>query len=203
MVKKFEIDENLIAMAAFTKIVKKFYKDLGANRSTEVIEKFKQAMISPESFCKLNFDPDDIQRKYANLKITVGGFDPNDTDADIIESDILIAYNEIDKIDNTQSVSVNAGRFLDMVDDKTFKYYKIGDFAPGRDDSYFMGVLDEKLKYHKPCNANGTNDTDNTNSTENVEQIAQMVKNEVLSEIVKGLPEAFEKAMYTNAKNAK
>lgn len=33
MIKKFEIDENLIAMAAFTKIVKKYYKGLGANRS--------------------------------------------------------------------------------------------------------------------------------------------------------------------------
>ena len=200
MVKKFEIDENLIAMSAFTKIVKKFYKGLGANRSPEVIEKFKQAMISPESFCKLNFDPDDIQRKYANLKITVGGFDPNDTDADIIESDILIAYNGIDKIDNTQSASVNAGRFLDMLDDKTFKYYKIGDFAPGCDDSYFMGVLDEKLKYYKPCDTDNTNGTDNSDSVGDIEQIAQKVKSEVLSEITKGLPEAFEKAMYTNVR---
>lgn len=200
MVKKFEIDENLIAMAAFTKIVKKFYKDLGANRSPEVIEKFKQAMISPESFCKLNFDPDDIQRKYANLKITVGGFDPNDTDADIIESDILTAYNEIDKIDNTQSVAVNTGRFLDMLDDKTFKYYKIGDFAPGRDDSYFMEVLDEKLKYYKPCDTYDTYSTDEDNTIGDVEQIAQKVKSEILSEIMQGLPKAFEKAMYTNVR---
>lgn len=190
-------------MAAFTKIVKKFYKDLGANRSTEVIEKFKQVMISPESFCKLNFDPDDIQRKYANLKITVGGFDPNDTDADIIGGDILTAYNEIDKIDNTQSVAVNAGRFLDMLDDKTFKYYKIGDFAPERDDSYFMGVLDEKLKYHKPCNADDINGTDNSDLVGDIEQIAQKVKNEVLSEIMQEIPKAFQNCMYTNLKNVK
>ena len=196
MVKKFEIDENLIAMTAFTKIVKKFYTDLGANRSTEVIEKFKQAMISPESFCKLNFDPDDIQRKYANLKITVGGFDPNDTDADIIEGDILTAYNEIDKIDNTQSVAVNAGRFLDMVDDKTFKYYKIGDFAPERDDSYFMGVLDEKLKYHKPCDDTNKDNVDFVD----IEQVTQEVKEEIYKEVVQGLSKAVEKYLFVNAK---
>lgn len=202
MVKKFEIDENLIVMSAFTKIVKKFYKDLGANRSPEVIEKFMQAMINPAHFCRLDFDIDDIQRRYANLEI-VAEFDPYAIDADIIESDILDAYNELDEIYKKDTPAVNAGRFLEMLDDKTHKYYKLGDFAPGRDDSYFMEVLDEKLKYHKPCNANGTNDTDNNNSTENVEQIAQMVKNEVLSEIVKGLPEAFEKAMYANVKNVK
>lgn len=200
MIKKFEIDENLIAMTAFTKIVKKYYKDMGANRSPEVIERFKQAMINSEHFCKLDFDLNDIQRRYANLKITVG-FDPNVADADIIESDIIDAYNEIDKIDNTQSVAVNAGRFLDMLDDKTFGYYKIGDFAPERDDSYFMGVLDEKLKYHKPCNTDDTNGTDNSNPVDvNVEQIAQKVKSEVLNEIMRELPKAFEKAMYTNIK---
>lgn len=196
MIKKFEFDENLIAMAAFTKLVKKFYKDLGANRSTEVIEKFKQAMISPESFCKLNFDPDNIQRKYANLKITVGGFDPNDTDADIIGGDILTAYNEIDKIDNTQSVAVNAGRFLDMVDDKTFKYYKLGDFAPGRDDSYFMGVLDEKLKYHKPCDDTNKDNVDFVD----IEQVTQEVKEEIYKEVVQGLSKAVEKYLFANAK---
>lgn len=75
MIKKFEINENLIAMAAFTKIVNKYYTDMGANRSPEVIEKFKKAMLDPAHFCRLDFDVDDIQRKYANLEI-VKKFDP-------------------------------------------------------------------------------------------------------------------------------
>lgn len=157
-------------------------------------------MICPESFCKLNFDPDDIQRKYANLKITVGGFDPNDTDADIIESDILIAYNGIDKIDNTQSASVNARRFLDMLDDKTFKYYKIGDFASERDDSYFMGVLDEKLKYYKPCDTYDTYGTDEDNTIVDIEEITQEVKEEIYKEVVQELPKAVEKYLFANVK---
>lgn len=156
MVKKFEIDENLIAMAAFTKIVKKYYKDMGANRSPEVIEKFKMAMINPEHFCRLDFDADDVQRRYANLEI-VKKLDPYVMDADVIESDILDAYNELEDIDKNGSPAVNTGRFLEMLDDKVLKYYKIGNFAPERDDSYFMGVLEEKLKHYKPYKADNTN----------------------------------------------
>lgn len=201
MVKKFEVDENLIAMSAFTKIVKKYYKDMGANRSPEVIEKFKMAMVNPEHFCRLDFNADDVQRRYANLKITVGEFDPNVADADVIESDILDAYNELEDIDKKDTPAVNAGRFLEMLDDKTFKYYKIGDFAPNRDDSYFMGVLEEKLKHYKPCGIDDTNGTDNLDSAENVKkELVETVKSEILSEIATEIPRAFEKAMYTNIK---
>lgn len=201
MVKKFEISENLIAMAAFTKIVKKYYKDMGANRSPEVIEKFKMAMVNPAHFCRLDFDTDDIQRRYANLKITVGEFDPNVADADIIGGDVLDAYNELEDIDKKDTPAVNAGRFLEMLDDKTFKYYKIGDFAPGHDDSYFVGVLNEKLKYHKPCNTDHDNSTNNLDSAENVKkELVETVKSEILSEIATEIPRAFEKAMYTNIK---
>lgn len=197
MVKKFEIDENLIAMAAFTKIVKKFYTELGANRSPEVIEKFKQAMINPEHFCRLDFDADDVQRKYANLKITIE-FDPADISAGIVESDILEAYNEIDKID-TQSVAVNAGRFLDMLDDKAHRHYKIGDFAPERDDTYFTNVLDEKLKhFNKLYNCDET-DTGEINHAEsiNIEQITQNIKNEIYSEIKNEIPKAMENCLFS------
>lgn len=151
MIKKFEIDENLIAMAAFTRIVKKYYMNMGAGGSPKAIKKFKKAMISPESFCKLDFDPDDIQRRYANLDIVIGGNIPNNADADVIEADILAAYNEIGKADITRFIAANTGRFIDMIDDLTVGYYKIGDFAPGCDDDYFLNVLDERLKYCKPC----------------------------------------------------
>lgn len=203
MIKKFEIDENLIAMAAFTKIVKKYYKDMGANRSPEVIEKFKMAMLSPEHFCRLDFDADDIQRRYANLKITVGEFDPNVADADIIGGDVLDAYNELEDIDKKDTPAVNAGRFLEMLDDKTFKYYKIGNFAPEHDDSYFMGVLEEKLKHYKPYKADNTNNANNVNPVGDVIQItedrlAEKVKDKILGSIIEELPRAFSQAIYTN-----
>lgn len=200
MVKKFEIDENLIAMAAFTKIVKKYYKNMGANRSPEVIEKFKMAMLSPEHFCRLDFDVDNIQRKYSNIEI-VKKFDPDTMDADIIQSDILDAYNELDELYKEDTPAVNAGRFLEMLDDKVLKYYKIGDFAPGHDDSYFVGVLEEKLKHYKPCGIDDTNGTDNLDSAENVKkELVETVKSEILSEIATEIPRAFEKAMYANIK---
>lgn len=200
MVKKFEIDENLIAMAAFTKIVKKYYKNMGANRSPEVIEKFKMAMINPAHFCRLDFDVDNIQRKYSNIEI-VKKFDPDTMDADIIQSDILDAYNELDELYKEDTPAVNAGRFLEMLDDKVLKYYKIGDFAPGHDDSYFVGVLEEKLKHYKPCGIDDTNGTDNLDSAENVKkELVETVKSEILSEIATEIPRAFEKAMYANIK---
>ena len=202
MVKKFEIDENLIAMAAFTKIVKKYYKNMGANRSPEVIEKFKLAMVSPEHFCRLDFDADDVQRRYANLEI-VKKLDPYVMDADVIESDILDAYNELEDIDKNGSPAVNTGRFLEMLDDKVLKYYKIGNFAPERDDSYFMGVLEEKLKHYKPYKADNTNNANNVNPVRDVDQIDQLAekaKDKILGDIASGLPKAFEKVMYTNIK---
>lgn len=200
MVKKFEINENLIAMAAFTKIVKKYYKNMGANRSPEVIEKFKLAMINPAHFCRLDFDVDNIQRKYSNIEI-VKKFDPDTMDADIIQSDILDAYNELDELYKEDTPAVNAGRFLEMLDDKTLGYYKIGDFAPNRDDSYFVGVLEEKLKHYKPCGIDDTNGTDNLDSAENVKkELVETAKSEILSEIATEIPRAFEKAMYTNIK---
>lgn len=147
MVRKFEINENFIAMGAFTKIVKKYYKNMGANRSSKGVEKFKKAMLDPAGFCKLNFDVDDIQRKYSNLKI-VKKFDPYALDANIIEKDILDAFNELDELYKADTPAVNAGRFLEMLDDKVFQYYKIGDFAPERNDEYFLSVLEEKLTHH-------------------------------------------------------
>lgn len=202
MVKKFEIDENLIAMAAFTKIVKKYYKDMGANRSPEVIEKFKMAMINPAHFCRLDFDVDNIQRKYSNIEI-VKKFDPDTMDADIIQSDILDAYNELDELYKEDTPAVNAGRFLEMLDDKVLKYYKIGDFAPERDDSYFVGVLNEKLKYHKPCKADDANNVNNVNPVGDVIQItedrlAERLKDKILGGIIEELPRAFSQAIYTN-----
>lgn len=202
MVKKFEIDENLIAMAAFIKIVKKYYKDMGANRSPEVIEKFKMAMVNPAHFCRLDFDADDIQRRYANLEI-VKKFDPYAVDADVIQSDILDAYNELEDIDKNDSPAVNAGRFLEMLDDKVLKYYKIGDFAPERDDSYFMGVLEEKLKHYKPCKADDIDELNNVNpvgDVDQIDQLAEKVKDKILGDITKEIPQTFEKAMYTNLK---
>lgn len=202
MTKKFEISENLIAMAAFTKIVKKYYKDMGANRSPEVIKKFTEAMINPAHFCRLDFDIDNIQRKYANLEI-VKKFDPYAVDADVIESDILDAFNELDELYKEDTPAVNAGRFLEMLDDKTFKYYKIGNFAPEHDDEYFMNVLKEKLTHHKPHKADDSSNTDNVQTTEDVaqiDQLAEKVKDKVLSEITAEIPKAFEKAMFTNAK---
>lgn len=203
MIKNFEISENLIAMQAFTKIVKKYYKDMGANRSPEVIQKFTEAMINPEHFCRLDFDVDDIQRRYANLEI-VKKFDPYAVDADVIESDILDAFNELDELYKEDTPAVNAGRFLEMLDDKVLKYYKIGDFAPERDDEYFMSVLKEKLTYHKPHKDDDNDNTDNVQTNENVDQLAEKIKNEVKKEIyadaIKELPEVVKTAMYTNLK---
>lgn len=205
MIKKFEINENLIAMAAFTKIVKKYYTDMGANRSPEVISKFKKAMINPEHFCRLDFDVDDVQRKYASLKI-VKKFDPYAMDADVIQSDILDAFNELDELYKGDTPAVNAGRFLEMLDDKVLKYYKIGDFAPNCDDAYFRNVLEEKLTHHKPHKDDDSGNTDNVQTTEDVDKIdklAEKVKDKILSEIMAEIPKAMEKVMFTNAKNVK
>lgn len=124
-------------------------------------------------------------------------------DANIIEGDILDAFNELDELYKEDTPAVNAGRFLEMLDDKVLKYYKIGDFAPERDDKYFLDVLKEKLTYYKPHKADDSGNTDNVQTNKNVDQIEQLaekVKDKISSEIIKELPKAFKTAMYTNVK---
>lgn len=200
-----KIDEKFVAMAAFVKIVKKYYEGKGVRRNPKAIKKIKQALVYPEHFCRLDIDPEKVYKAYNELDMAVDTndreFDPyNDIDIDQLSEDIMIAYNAVEKFDDTPSV--NTGRFVDMVFDKTIGLYKEGieNFAPEKDDKYFMDVLDRELEIYKPRNKDNTKGADKSNPVDDKKELIETVKNEVISEITQGLPKAFEKAMYTNIK---
>lgn len=201
-----KVDEKIVAMQAFVKIAEKYYKGKGVNRDPKAIKKIKKALLKPEHFCRLDINPKKVYKNYSNLDMAIDtdikDFDPlHDIDVDQFEKDIITAHEEIEKFDDMPSVS--AGRFLDMIFDKTIGLYKEGieNFAPERDDKYFMDVLDRELEVYKPCNKDGANSTDNSYPVENVKkELVEAVKNEILSEITQELPNAFQKVMYANIK---
>lgn len=145
------IDEKIVAMAAFVKIVKKYYKDKGFNRDPKAVKKFMTALSNPEHFCRMDIDPEKVYEDYTKLDM---GIETNDRVLDAVHGidseqlcrDILTAYNTIEQIDDMPSIY--AGRYLDMVFDKTIGNYKEGleNFAIDKDDRYFMNVLSNEQK---------------------------------------------------------
>lgn len=205
-----KIDEKFVAMAAFVRIVKKCYEGKGVFRNPKAVCKIRKALLNPEHFCRLDINPEKVYEEYNKLEMDtdITDFDPcHNIDVDQLTKDILNVTNGI--IDSPDDFGdtplVNAGRFIDMVFDKTVKFYKEGieNFAPEKDDKYFLGVLDRELELHKTRNENNTEGSDKPNSVTDNKELIETIKNEVLSEITEGLPKAFEKAMFTNIKNVK
>lgn len=163
--------------------------------------KIRKALINPEHFCRLDIDPNKVFADYEKLEMSVDveGYDLyRDIDVQQLTEDILnVANGIIDSPDDFGDMPfINAGKFLEMINDKIYGYYKTGEFGKGHDDAYYIGVFEEQMKIYKPCNNTNKNNADSVD----VEQITQKVKNEILSEITQELPKAFEKAMYTNVK---
>ncbi len=207
MIKKFEISENLIAMAAFTQIIRKCYEGKGVYRDPKAVCKIRKALFEPESFCKLNISPEKVYEDYNKLEMPtdITDFDPcHDIDAEQLERDILNVVNGI--IDSPNDFGdiplINAGRFLEMIFDKSVGLYKEGieNFAPEKDDKYFLDVLDRELEIYKPHNKDNTKDTDKSNPVNVNKELVETVKNEVLSEIMAEIPKAMEKVMFSNVK---
>lgn len=200
---EFEIDENVIIMQAFVRIVKDCYKGRGVYRDPKAVRKIRKALLEPESFCKLNIDTNTVYKNYEKLKmfVDIEDFDPcHDVDVDQFTQDILnVANGIIDSPDDFGNEPfVNAGKFLEMINDKLYGYYKTGHFGEGHNDDYFSNVFDEQMKIFKPCDATNTNS--NPVDVDQIDQLAEKVKDKILGDITKEIPKAFEKAMYTNIK---
>ena len=201
-----KIDENVVAMQAFVKVVTKYYENKGVYRDLKVRRKIREALINPEHYCRLDIDPNKVFADYEKIKMSadVEGYDLyRDIDVTQLIEDILNVCNVmIDSPDDFGDMPfINAGKWLEMINDKIYGYYKTGEFGKGHDDSYYIEVLDEQMKIYKPCNTDDTNSTDNSDSVENVKkELVEAVKTELLSEITQEIPKAFERTMYTNVK---
>lgn len=202
-----KIDEKFVAMAAFVKIVKKYYEGKGVYRNPKAVCKIRKALLNPEHFCRLDISPEKVYKDYNKLEMNtdITDFAPcHDIDVDQLTKDILNVTNGIiEASDDFGDIPlINSGRFLDMIFDKTVGLYKEGieNFAPEKDDKYYMDVLDREMDIYKPCNKDNADGTDKPNSVTDNKELIETIKNEVLSEITQGLPKAFEKAMYTNIK---
>lgn len=154
-----KIDEKFVAMAAFVRIVKKCYEGKGVFRNPKAVCKIRKALLNPEHFCRLDINPEKVYEEYNKLEMDtdITDFDPcHNIDVDQLTKDILNVTNGI--IDSPDDFGdtplVNAGRFIDMVFDKTIGLYKEGieNFAPEKDYKYFMDVLDRELEIYKPRN---------------------------------------------------
>lgn len=204
---EFEIDENVIVMQAFVWIIRKCYENKGMYRDPKAVRKIRKALINPEHYCRLDIDPNKVFADYEKLEMSVDveGYDLyREIDVDQLTRDILnVVEGIIDSPDDFGDTPfVNAGKWLEMINDKLCGYYKTGEFGKGHDDSYYIEVLDEQMKIYKPCNTDDTNSTDNSDSVENVKkELVEAVKTELLSEITQEIPKAFERTMYTNLKN--
>lgn len=203
---EFEIDENVIIMQAFVRIVKDCYKGRGVYRDPKAVRKIRKALLEPESFCKLNIDANTVYKNYEKLKmfVDIEDFDPrHDVDVDQFTQDILnVANGIIDSPDDFGNEPfVNAGKFLEMINDKLYGYYKTGHFGEGHNDDYFSNVFDEQMKIFKPCDDTNTNS--NPVDVDQIDQLAEKVKDKILGDITKEIPKAFEKTMFTTIKNVK
>lgn len=198
---EFEIDENVIVMQAFVRIVKDCYKGRGVYRDPKAVRKIRKALITPESFCKLNIDANTVYKNYEKLKmfVDIEDFDPrHDVDVDQFTQDILnVANGIIDSPDDFGNEPfVNAGKFLEMINDKLYGYYKTGEFGKGHDDAYFLSVFDEQAKIFKSCDDTNTNS--NPVDVDQIDQLAERLKDKILGGIIEELPRAFSQAIYTN-----
>lgn len=198
-----KIDEKFVAMAAFVKIVKKCYEGKGVYRNPKAVCKIRKALLNPEHFCRLDINPEKVYEEYNKLEMDtdITDFDPcHDIDVDQLTKDILNVTNGIiDSLDDFGDTPlVNAGMFLEMINDKTLGYYKTEEFGKGHDDAYFLSVFNEQMKIFKPCDDTNTNS--NPVDVDQIDQLAEKVKDKILGDITKEIPKAFEKAMYTNIK---
>ena len=69
MIKTISIDEKVVAMQAFVKIVRKYYEGKGVRRDPKAIEKIKKALVNPEHFCRLDIDPKRVYADYSKLDV--------------------------------------------------------------------------------------------------------------------------------------
>lgn len=196
-----KIDENVVAMQAFVKVVTKCYENKGVYRDLKARRKIREALINPEHYFRLDIDPNKVFADYEKIKLSddVDGYDLyRDIDVEQLTEDILNVCNVmIDSPDDFGDMPfINAGKWLEMINDKLYGYYKTGHFGEGHDDSYFLNVLEEQMKIYSSCKSKDKN----KDNAVDVEKISQNIKNEVLKEIMQGIPEAFEKAIYTNLK---
>lgn len=203
-------------MSMFTEIVKKYY-DNKLVRESEALKEIKKALCEPEKLCPddANIDPNKIYKAYDEIKLPLDSdWSPYDVDVKQLENDILSVADEItveiavaDEItkDFGNLPFVIAGKFLELIDNKLFSYYDTEQFAEKIDDSYFLGVFCEKMKYYKR-NTNKSNSDKDSNSINvscsvvDVKEIVQQVKKEVYEELMRELPKAFEKSLFTNKK---
>lgn len=153
MIKTISIDEKIVAMQAFVKIVRKYYEGKGVRRDPKAIEKIKKALVNPEHFCRLDIDPKRVYADYSKLDMfteaDIEEFDPlQGIDIDQLSEDIMTAYKAVKKTDGMPSVV--CGRFIDMIFDKTIGLYKTGieNFAPECNDMYFLNVLKKELEIY-------------------------------------------------------
>lgn len=201
MLSTVKIDENVIVMQAFVRIIKKCYENKGVYRDQKAVRKIRKALINPEHYCRLDIDPNKVFADYEKLKMSVDveGYDLyREIDVDQLTRDILNVVNGIvDSPDDFGDTPfVNAGKWLEMINDKVYGYYQTDHFGEGRNDDYYVNVLDEQMKIYNPCD-----DTNNDSvGVVDIEKITQEVKEEIYKEVVQGLPKAFEKAMCTNIK---
>lgn len=144
---ELEIDENVIVMQAFVRIVKDCYKGRGVYRDPKAVRKIRKALLEPESFCKLNIDPDIVYENYEKIKMSVDIEDYDlyhDIDVNMFIEDILNAVKGIDGNDDIgDEPFINAGKFLEMINDKLYGYYEAREFGKGHDDAYYIKILDE------------------------------------------------------------
>ena len=199
---------NVIVMSMFTEIVKKYY-DNKLFRESEALKEIKTALCEPEKLCptNANIDPDEIYKAYDEIKIPLDGdWSPYDIDGQQIENDILSVADEITTNKDFGTLPfVIAGQFLELLDNKLFSYYDTEQFAEKKDDSYFLAVFCKKMKYYKSETSKCDSDKDSnlinvSCSIVDVKEIVQQVKKEVYEEIIRELPKAFEKFIFTNKK---
>lgn len=85
------------------------------------------------------------------MSVETEGYDPHrDIDVEqLIEDTLNVTNGIIDSPDDFGDTPlINAGKFLEIINDKIYGYYKTGCFAPERDDFYFMDVLDRELEIY-------------------------------------------------------
>lgn len=197
---------NVIVMSIFTEIVKKYY-DNKLFRESEALKEIKKALCEPEKLCptNANIDPNKIYKAYDEIELPLDGdWSPYNIDAKQLENDILSVADEITE-DFGNMPFVIAGKFLELLDNKLFSYYDTEQFAEKKDDAYFLKVFREKMKYYKPDTSKCDSDKDSNSinvsaSFVDVKEIVRQVKKEVYEEIMRELPKAFEKYLFTTIK---
>lgn len=203
MIKKveFEIDENVIVMQAFIQIIKKCYENKGVYRDPKAVKKIRKALINPEHYCRLDIDPNKVFADYEKLEMSVDveGYDLyREIDVEQLIEDILnVASGIIDSPDDFGDTPfVNAGKWLEMINDKLCGYYKTAHFGEGRNDDYFLDVFNEQMKNYNTCDDTNKDNADLVD----IEEITKEVKEEIYKEVVQGLPKAVEKYLFANVK---